>query len=219
MAACCQDAGCSPGRPDRRGDAYWKALVWALVLNLVLFVVELLGSYRSGSVSLLADAVDFLGDAVNYGATLVVLDMALPWRSRLALGKGSVMAGWGALVLVQAVWSLFHGTVPEAHTMTAIGALALATNLLVAVLLYRHRTGDANRRAVWLCTRNDAIGNLAVLGAAQLVGFTGRGWPDLLVAVGMAVLGLWSGIAVMRQARREIPSGADRSPPLAVTTR
>jgi len=211
MAACCQDAGCSPGRPDRRGDAYWKALVWALVLNLVLFVVELMGSLRSGSVSLLADSVDFLGDALNYGASLVVLDMALSWRSRLALAKGSIMAGWGAVVLVQAVWTFFRGTVPEAHTMTAIGALALGTNLFVAVLLYRHRAGDANRRSVWLCTRNDAIGNLAVLGAAQLVGFTGRGWPDLLVAAGMAVLGLWSGTAVVRQARREIRSGVDRA--------
>jgi Co/Zn/Cd efflux system component len=205
MAADCGGGcGCSSQRPDRKGDAFWKALVWAFWLNLVLFFVEVAGALQSGSVSLLADAVDFLGDALNFGASLLVLGMASIWRSRLALAKGLVMGAWGLLVLGRTTWVAFHGTIPVHETMTAISLLALATNLFVAFLLYRHREGDANRLAVWLCARNDAFANLAVLVAAQGVAFTGRGWPDLVAALLLAGLGLWSGTAVVRQAWREI---------------
>ncbi len=205
MAADCGGGcGCSSQRPDRKGDAFWKALVWAFWLNLLLFFVEVAGALQSGSVSLLADAVDFLGDALNFGASLLVLGMASIWRSRLALAKGLVMGGWGLLVLGRAAWVAAHGTIPVHETMTSISLLALATNLFVAFLLYRHREGDANRRSVWLCARNDAFANVAVLVAAQGVAFTGRGWPDLVAALVLAGLGLWSGTAVVRQAWREI---------------
>jgi len=213
MAKGCDDGcGCSSQRPDRKGDAFWKALVWAFWLNLLLFFVEVVGAAQSGSVSLLADAVDFLGDAVNFGASLLVLGMASVWRSRLALAKGLVMASWGMLILGRAAWSAWQGTVPVHETMTTISLLALATNVLVAFLLYRHRQGDANRRSVWLCARNDAFANLAVLAAAQGVAFTGRGWPDLAAALVLAGLGLWSGSAVVRQAWRELRGGATTDP-------
>lgn len=207
MGACCNDSSC--GSPSGKlGDAFWKALVWAFVLNLAMFGIEIAGALQSGSVALLADAIDFLGDAVNYGASLAVLGLASVWRSRLALGKGLVMAGWGVLVLAKTLWSANQGVVPIAETMTAISLLALATNLGVAWMLYRHRVGDANRASVWLCARNDAMSNVAVLVAAQLVMRTGKGWPDLVAACCMALLGLWSGIAVVRQARRELRVGA-----------
>lgn len=208
-AECGGGCGCSSQRPDRRGDAFWKALVWAFWLNLLLFFVEVAGAMQSGSVSLLADAVDFLGDALNFGASLLVLGMASVWRSRLALVKGLVMASWGVLILGRAAWAAWQGIVPVHETMTAISVLALATNLFVAFLLYRHREGDANRLSVWLCARNDAFANLAVLVAAQGVAFTGRGWPDLAAAVVLAALGLWSGIAVVRRARGEMRVGGD----------
>jgi Co/Zn/Cd efflux system component len=186
------------------GEGYRRALVVALVLNLALFFVEILGAWSSGSVSLLADAVDFLGDSVNFGASLLVLGMVKGWSSRLALAKGMVMSGWGILVLVRAIWAFFAGGVPMHETMTWVSLLALATNLAVAALLYHHRSGDANRNSVWLCARNDAYANLAVLAAAQGVAFTGKGWPDLLAACVLAGLGWTSGMAVIRKARTEL---------------
>ena len=214
MGACCNDSSC--GTPSGKlGDAFWKALVWAFVLNLAMFGIEIAGALQSGSVALLADSIDFLGDAVNYGASLAVLGMASVWRSRLALGKGLVMALWGVLVLAKTLWSANEGVVPVAETMTAISILALATNVGVAWMLYRHRQGDANRASVWLCARNDAVSNVAVLIAAQLVAVTGKGWPDLLAACGMAFLGLWSGITVVRQARRELRAGTNQDAPRA----
>lgn len=211
MGACCNDSSCGSSPAGRVGDAFWKALVWAFVLNLAMFGIEIVGAIQSESVALLADAMDFLGDAVNYGASLAVLGMASVWRSRLALGKGLVMAGWGVLVLAKTLWSANQGVVPIAETMTAISILALVTNLSVAWMLYRHRAGDANRASVWLCARNDAVSNVAVLVAAQLVLVTGKGWPDLVAACGMAVLGLGSGITVVRQARRELRAGGDQN--------
>jgi len=201
MSGCACEESC---RNPSGGDGYRRALVVALVLNLALFFVEIAGAWSSGSVSLLADAIDFLGDAANFGASLLVLGMAKVWSSRLALGKGIVMSGWGVLVLARALWAFSVGGVPVHETMTWISLLALATNLAVALLLYRHRAGDANRKSVWLCARNDAFANLAVLAAAQGVAFTGQGWPDLVAASVMAGLGLNSGLAVVRRARREL---------------
>jgi Co/Zn/Cd efflux system component len=203
MSGCCSDPVCSSG-PREPGDGYGKVLVWALVLNLVLFFIEIGGAYSSGSVSLLADAIDFLGDSINFGASLLVLGMAPMWSSRLALGKGLVMTSWGVLVFARALWAWSDGVVPVHETMTWISFLALATNGLVAFLLYRHRKGDANRSSVWLCARNDAFANVAVLVAAQSVAFTGKGWPDLVAACGLAALGLSSGLSVVRRAWNEM---------------
>ncbi|MEK7394699.1 MAG: cation transporter [Fibrobacterota bacterium] len=203
MSGSCSDCGCS-GKPLNTNHGYIRALRWALVLNFALFFVEIVGAVDSGSVSLLADAIDFFGDAVNFGASLVVIGMAAVWSSRLALAKGLVMATWGVLILARAVWAHFAGGVPVHETMTWISILALGTNLAVAAMLYRHRAGDANRSSVWLCARNDALANIAVLTAAQGVALTGKGWPDIAAAVPMALIGFRSGVSVISKARREM---------------
>jgi Co/Zn/Cd efflux system component len=185
----------------------YRRVLWAaLIINAAMFAIELAGGLRSGSVSLLADAVDFFGDAANYAISLIVLGMALQWRARAALLKGLSMAGFGIFVLGRAAWSAAAGTVPEPLTMGAIGALALLANVSVAAMLYAWREGDANMRSVWLCSRNDAIGNLAVMAAALGVSGTGSGWPDLAVAAVMGLLALTAARAVIQQARAELRS-------------
>lgn len=169
-----------------------------------MFVVEVAGGAVAASASLLADALDFMGDAANYALSLAALSMGLAWRARTAFAKGVAMAAFGVFVIGNAAWSMVEGTVPEPLTMGAIGILALCANVFVAVLLYRYRTGDANMRSVWLCSRNDAIGNLAVLAAAAGVFGTGAAWPDLVVALIMAILALGSAASVLRQASREM---------------
>ncbi len=183
----------------------YRRVLWiALIVNASMFLVELGAGYRSGSVSLLADAIDFAGDAASYGVSLAVLSSALPWRARTALLKAVCMMGFGLFVLGRALWSLWAGSVPEALTMGSIGALALVANVAVAWMLYAFREGDANMRSVWLCSRNDAISNVAVMLAALGVLGTGSAWPDLAVAAIMATLALLGGWAVMRQARGEL---------------
>lgn len=204
MACTCEHEAPPAAAPSPR----YRRILWvALILNAAMFVVELAGSQRADSLSLMADAIDFAGDALNYGVSLAVLGAALVWRARAAWVKAWTMMGFGAFVLGRAVWSLWFGAVPEPVTMGAVGALALAVNVGVAALLYAWREGDANMRSVWLCTRNDAIGNVAVLLAAVGVFGTGTRWPDLLVAAVMAGLALAAGLAVVRQARRELQAG------------
>jgi Co/Zn/Cd efflux system component len=187
-----------------QSPGYRRALWVALIVNAAMFVVEVAGGLAAGSVSLLADAVDFFGDAANYGLSLLVLGMALTWRARAALVKGWSMAAFGIFVLAKAAWVAAAGSVPDASTMGVIGTLALVANVGVALLLFRWRDGDANMRSVWLCTRNDAIGNLAVLAAALGVFGTGSAWPDLAVAAVMGLLALTSATVVVRQARAEL---------------
>jgi Co/Zn/Cd efflux system component len=153
---------------------------------------------------LLADAVDFAGDAMNYAVSLAVLASALAWRARAAMLKAVSMMGFGLYVLGAALWSVWNGGVPLATTMGAIALVALVANIAVAWMLYAFREGDANMRSVWLCSRNDAIGNLAVFIAAFGVFGTGSAWPDLAVASLMAVLALHGGWTVLQQARGEL---------------
>lgn len=190
--------------PSNANPAYHTALWIALSVNAAMFAIELGAGLHAGSVSLLADAIDFLGDAANYAVSLVVLGAALRWRSRTALAKAGFMMGFGMFVAGRALWSASQGITPDAATMGAVGLLALVANVSVALLLYRFRAGDANMRSVWLCTRNDALGNLAVLAAAAGVLGTGTAWPDLAVAGVMAMLAISGGWAVMRQARAEL---------------
>lgn len=206
MSNCCAGS-CSPAKPpvDPR---YRRALWIALLVNSLMFGVELAGGLGAHSVSLLADAVDFLGDAGNYALSLFVLGLAPVWRTRTALFKGVTMGVYGLFVLGRAGWSMSQGIVPEPATMGMIGVLALAANGLVALLLYAFRDGDANMRSVWLCTRNDMIGNAAVLLAAFGVFGTGSGWPDIAVATIMAVLGLSAAKSVVIQARGELRTAA-----------
>jgi Co/Zn/Cd efflux system component len=192
----------APGTPVPAG--YRLALWIALVVNAAMFAVEIAAGVQAGSVSLLADAIDFFGDAANYGLSIAVLSLGVAWRAGTAMLKATSMLLFGVAVLARTAWSAWSGVVPEPATMGLVGSLALAANVGVALLLFRFRQGDANMRSVWLCTRNDAVGNLAVMGAALGVLGTGAAWPDLLVATIMASLALTAGVAVMRQARREL---------------
>ena len=188
--------------------ARYRKILWvALIVNAALFAVEIAAGLQAGSLSLLADAIDFAGDAANYAVSLAVLASVLAWRARAAILKALSMMAFGLFILGRTVWAVWHGAVPEAMTMGVVAVLALAANVGVAWLLYAWREGDANMRSVWLCTRNDAIGNLAVLTAALGVFGTGTAWPDLLVASLMASLALQSGWAVLRQARQELATG------------
>lgn len=197
------DACCSPAAPaaDR---AYRRVLAIALALNGAMFAVEIAAGLAARSSSLLADAVDFLGDASNYALSLWALALVPAWRSRTALVKGLSMGSYGIFVVALTAWHWQRGTVPEAATMGAVALLALVVNVTVAVMLFRYRNGDADMRSVWLCSRNDAIGNIAVMAAAAGAFGTGAGWPDYLVAAVMATLALLASASVVRQARREI---------------
>ncbi len=188
---------------------YRKILWTALVLNAAMFLIEIGAGLQAGSLSLLADAVDFAGDAMNYAVSLAVLASALAWRSRAAILKALSMMGFGLYLLGAALWSVWNGGVPQATTMGAVALLALVVNVAVAWMLYAFREGDANMRSVWLCSRNDAIGNLAVLLAALGVLGTGAAWPDLAVASLMAALALHGGWTVLRQARGELHQDRD----------
>jgi Co/Zn/Cd efflux system component len=200
--------------PDAASSPRYRRVLWiALVANALMFAVELGAGFSSGSVSLLADAIDFFGDAANYGLSLWVLGLSLTTRARAALFKALCMLGFGMFVIGRTLWALQQGTPPEALTVGATGTLALVANVGVAWLLYAWREGDANMRSVWLCSRNDAIGNVAVMLAALGVLGTGSAWPDLLVAAVMAGLALWGGAQILQQARQELaqPDGAPHS--------
>jgi cation diffusion facilitator family transporter len=202
MDSCCAATSCRSTPP---ADPAYRRILWtALGLNAAMCLVEIGASLVAGSVALQADALDFLGDAANYAVTLTVLGMAMRWRAGAAMAKGFVMGAFGLWVAGATLWHAFHGGVPRADLMGGIGFLALAVNLTVAILLFRHRTGDSNRRSVWLCTRNDAITNLAVILAAAGVWLSDTHWPDIAVAAVVSGLGLSSAWQVIRQARGEL---------------
>jgi Co/Zn/Cd efflux system component len=200
-AHCGHDHGPAPAADDH---AYRRVLWVALAVNAAMFMVEIAAGLTSGSAALKADALDFFADAANYAISLLVLGRAAAWSSRAALVKGSSMLVFGLLVIGDTAYRLATQTVPEPGTMGIVGAAALAANFGVAVLLYRFRNGDSNRRSVWLCTRNDALGNLAVLLAASGVFASGTGWPDYAVAAIMAVLALSGAWQIIAQARGEL---------------
>jgi len=204
MAGCCDD-GCST--PKTLNSPGWRRALWiALSVNAGMFLAEMTAGIASDSASLQADALDFFGDAANYAISLGVAGMALAWRARAALLKGLTLGLLGFWVLGVTVWHAYAGTLPEAEVMGVVGGLALAANASVALLLYRFRTGDANMRSVWICSRNDAIGNVAVVLAAAGVFGTGTAWPDLIVATIMAALGISGGWQIARQALAELRS-------------
>ena len=205
MSASC----CSPPSPSV--DPLFRRALWvALSVNVFMLIAEVTASWSSGSVSLLADAVDFFGDATNYALSLAVLSRAMHIRSKAAIVKAACMAAFGVFVLARAALALQAGTTPEPVTMGVVAMVALAANLGVALLLYRYRSGDANMRSVWICSRNDAIGNVAVGLAALGVFGTGTAWPDLLVAALMAVLAITGAASVLRHARIELRASPAR---------
>lgn len=199
---------CAPTSAVAPSGRYRKILWIALAINVAMFALETASGLHANSTSLLADAVDFLGDAANYALSLFVLGFAPIWRSRAALVKAAAMAAFGVFVLVRVAMQIGSGVLPDAPTMGVIGAVALLANLACAAMLYAYRDGDANMRSVWLCTRNDAIGNVAVLAAALGTWGVAAGWPDLLVATAMAVLALRSAWTVSVHARAEIVDAA-----------
>lgn len=212
-------AACCPAHVHAADPAYRRVLAVALALNALMFLVELVSGIAASSSSLLADAVDFAGDASNYALSLGALLLVPAWRPRVAYFKGLCMGAYGVLVLAITAWHAQRGTLPDATTMGVVALLALVVNVGVAASLYRYRTGDADMRSVWLCSRNDAIANVAVIAAAAGVLGSGAGWPDWIVAALLASLALTSSYSVVRQARREILQGqcASESSPSAPT--
>ena len=173
-------------------------------INAIMFLVEVGAGIAAGSASLQADALDFLGDTANYAISLAVVGLALRYRAGAALAKGTTMGVFGLWVIGTVVWHALHGTLPSAITMGAVGFAALVANAASFALLWAHRAGDANMRSAWVCTRNDVLGNLAVLVAALGVFGTHTGWPDIIVAAIMAGLALQGAVVVIRQAYTEL---------------
>jgi Co/Zn/Cd efflux system component len=205
IMACCDD-NCCPSL--ELNTPKWRRALWiALAVNAGFFVAEIIAGAAAGSAALQADALDFFGDAANYAISLGVSGMALTWRARAAVAKGSTLILFALWVLGSTIWHILYGILPSAEVMGVVGVMALLANGGVAVMLYRFRGGDANMRSVWVCSRNDAIGNLAVMLAAMGVFGTGTGWPDVTVAAIMGGLGLWGGGQIVLQATRELRIG------------
>ena len=193
MAGTCCESAC--GSETAKADPRWRRILWAaLIVNAAMFIIEIVAGEAADSRALQADALDFLGDAASYAVSLAVVGAALAWRARAALLKSLFMIGFAGWVFGSAILAFVNGATPDPAMMGAIGALALTANVGVALLLYRYRTGDANMRSVWICSRNDAIGNVAVMLAALGVLGTGSAWPDLIVASIMAALALTGGL-------------------------
>jgi Co/Zn/Cd efflux system component len=188
----------------RRDPAYARVLAWVVALNLGYGLAEIVAGLWAGSQALLADSLDFLGDGLISALALVALGWTARARARTALVQGLFLAGMGLAVLVGTVIEALQPELPQTTVMTVMGLGALAVNLVCAALMMRHRGGDASARAVWLFSRNDAIGNLAVVLAAVAVAVLGSPWPDLVVALAIATLFLGSAAAILRDARREL---------------
>lgn len=183
----------------------FRKVVWTtLALNLGMFFYEFGASFLADSQSLKADSLDFLGDSANYAVSLFVLGLAIKTRAKASIAKGVTMAAFGFWVVYQTIQSALYGSAPQAEMMGWIGFIALVINLICAFLLYQFRDGDSNMQSVWLCSRNDVIGNIAVLGAAVGVGYLGTMWPDLAIATFMAYLSVTSSFKVIRIAIDEM---------------
>jgi Co/Zn/Cd efflux system component len=207
MGPSCCDHHAELGR-----DTGYRRVLWiVLAINAAMFLVEIGAGLAAGSASLQADALDFMGDTANYAISLFVVGMALRDRTMAALAKGASMGVFGLWVVGVTVWNALHGGIPHAITMGAVGFAALLANAAVFGLLWAYRQGDANMRSVWLCSRNDVLGNLAVLLACLGVFGTGTAWPDSIVAAIMASLALQGAVVVLRQSSVEL-----RGSPVAV---
>ena len=198
-AGCCQETA----KFDGASPAFKRALWAVIAINGTMFALEMTAGALAGSQALQADALDFLGDTLTYGLSLYVIGMSVAARTNAAMLKGASLAGMGLWVFGATLYQVFVLETPRAEVMGAIGFLALVANLVSVLILLRFKDGDANVRSVWLCSRNDAIGNVAVLLAAGAVWASGTAWPDLLVAAIMAGLFLWSALQILRQSLHE----------------
>lgn len=199
MAGCCEHEVQFEGV----SDAYKRRLWLVIAINAAMFAVEMGAGQAAQSQALKADALDFLGDALTYGLSLAVIGMSVRVRATAALFKGLSLLAMGAWVFGTTLYRVVYIGVPEAEIMGVIGFLALAANVTSVLLLVAYKDGDANVRSVWLCSRNDAIGNVAVMLAALGVWGSGTGWPDVIVAAAMAALFVNSAVQIIRQARAE----------------
>lgn len=198
-AHCCDDV-----KFDGLDPAYRRILLVVIAINAIMFLVEMPMGFVGQSQALKADALDFLGDTLTYTISLVVIGKSLSLRAKVAMAKGISLAAMGLWVLGSTIYSVFYTQQPAALIMGSVGAAALLANLASVLLLVRFKDGDANVRSVWLCSRNDAIGNVLVMVAASGVWFSGTGWPDLIVAAFMATLFLSGAFTIIRQARHEL---------------
>ena len=203
MGAGCGGGGCST-QFDGASDHFKRTLLIVIALNGGMFLIEMLAGFKGQSMALKADALDFFGDTVSYAISLWAIGQSGLVRANVAMMKGISLALMGVFVLGATLYRFFVLGAPDEQIMGVIGLMALAANLLSVLLLLKHRDGDANVRSVWLCSRNDAIGNLAVLGAAVAVYVSQTPWPDLIVAALMATLFLNSARQIIAQARHEI---------------
>jgi cation diffusion facilitator family transporter len=203
MATC---GGCCGSEVKFEGLSpdYERRLWTVIAINAGMFVLETAGGHLAGSNALQADGLDFLGDALTYGITLAAIGAAAATRAKAALFKGLTLFLMGLWVFGSTAYHVLVLGIPRAELMGAIGFLALAANVTSVLLLMKYRDGDANVRSVWLCSRNDAIGNVAVMAAAAAVWFTASKWPDLIVAALMAGLFLWSAFQILRQSLAEL---------------
>lgn len=184
--------------------AYKRALWIVVLLNAGYGVIEIVGGFIAGSQALKADALDFLGDGMISFLGLIAVGWGLAARAKAAMLQGIFLGVLGVGVLVATSYRVLVVQQPEAQLMGILGLIALAVNIAAAAVLLPHRHGDANVRAVWLFSRNDAIGNLAVVVAAGLVAWTRTPWPDLIVATIVAALFLHSSTAIIRDARNDL---------------
>ncbi len=212
MDDCCE---AKAGELDAIRSRHERVLWAVLAVNALMFIVEFGAGLVSGSSALLADSLDMFGDSLVYGFSLFVVHRGLTWKARAGLLKGSFMALFGVAVLFEVAFSTRTAAPPGVPIMAAVGTLALVANALCFSILWRHRADDINLRSTWLCSRNDLIANGAVLGAAVLVGWSGSGWPDILVGLGIAILFLRTAAVVLREsfaelgrARHRVPQGA-----------
>lgn len=208
----CTHCPSSSGSDGGHKDPVFRRVLWiALLVNGGMFFVEIIASAVGGSMSLQADALDFFGDAANYAISLFVLGMALSMRAKAALFKGACMGLFGLWVIGAALDRAIEGGVPDAPLMGTVAFVALIANLGVAIILYRYRDGDSNMRSIWLCSRNDAIGNIAVMIAAMGVFATSSRWPDLITATIIAGLSISAAVQIVRQALQELRQEGEES--------
>jgi Co/Zn/Cd efflux system component len=194
-------------------DPRYKRVLWTVIgINGAMFLTEMVAGQLSGSQALQADALDFLGDTITYGLSLAVIGSSLRTRATAALFKGLSLSLMGLWVLGSTIYQTLVLGVPSAEIMGVIALLALAANLASVGLLMPYKDGDANVRSVWLCSRNDAIGDVAVMFAAAGVWGTAAAWPDLLVAAAMASIFLTSSAQILRQAWGEYRGGVEYRP-------
>lgn len=201
MADCCNDKACEIEALQDRQSSILKIV---LAINAVMFLIELTAGLLAGSVSLIADSLDMLGDALVYGFSIYVVARGARMKAKAALLKGGIMAAFGLFVFGQAMYKIIFPHIPIFETIGLIGLLALVANSICLVLLWRHRADDVNMSSVWLCSRNDIIANVSVLCAAVGVWLTGSGWPDILVGLALAALFLRSAVFVLRGAKEEL---------------